>query len=948
MGSRPEYDEAKIPADFGCLFITNLVDDEDRTREVFREKAQVEIAEIRLLKQKEDQTTRAGIIDVGSKENAKKVMRTMAGRDLFEEGKKVRVNWDGRSMQKRGFNAEKESGGDGGGGGFGFSFGGFGGSAGNGAGSSSFQSGGPRNFDNTGSSFANGGASDVNVSFSHCGRVLVPLRDTKNTVVGYIWEEATGNSTLPRSSAANEQSAAAPAASSTGFGRGFGAKRDEPVAEKAAPVGGEEDGKSHEPARGFGRGFGAKRDEPATEKPAPASEEEGKPYFRRRDVNKSKSSINVIEDQDKDIMPEIQDVPQRTSRRRILDASVSVSDAQRGKDEKESDAPRRRHAPIEAPKEGEEPVKPVMAMGRMRARSARIGQDSTDLDAFPGTSLTVGEEVVLTLASVLPDCRVGFFLPQKDKALTGDDSVNKIGGLLKNFYDGKAESRGFEENKPVAVKDDKSNQWYRGKCLTKGSPNSLILLVDVGEELSLPNTTIQPLDKQFGDPCLAVVATLEDVPKNMKSTDLEKALTNYEDSHQSGFKVVVRQTDPLVVAMAEKNGLFGGEASGKKIAGNVQTGASIGNVLFVDSGTGQFFLVDDSNLAKLDEIQSLVKEDAEKNLRGALQVNEMNAVLFDDDNVFYRGILTSKTAKGFEVDFFDYGNMVEQSADKIRGLSSSVANMGTPTLGCFVANVPTKDQKNPALIAQLNALLSKSVPYEVKYEKDGLEYVFLWDAEGKLVGEEFMDKTVVQNGLPSFLAKDMTYYVDLKKGDKIPVAVSHVADPEFVFLNTTQFNIDTVLSKLQVRLQEEGDKLPKLAEMPPTGSVVVAKFSLDNQWYRAAIEKEGTAKKRLVTYVDYGNTEEVELEDMREITKELFEVPRAAFQVGLNGIAPVGKEYSRAVNDKAMELLASKLGQLTVTGVDKKYGVFEGDLVLDEGNQSAVDLLVANKCGAKK
>lgn len=86
-------------------------------------------------------------------------------------------------------------------------------------------------------------------------------------------------------------------------------------------------------------------------------------------------------------------------------------------------------------------------------------------------------------------------------------------------------------------------------------------------------------------------------------------------------------------------------------------------------------------------------------------------------------------------------------------------------------------------------------------------------------------------------------------------------------------------------LREELELHPPLpgAYQPKKGDVVAAKFSLDNQWYRAKIEKIVNHNEVQVVYIDYGNRETVS-------NRNVAPLPSTQF----SSLAPAAKEYTLA------------------------------------------------------
>ncbi|XP_054160483.1 staphylococcal nuclease domain-containing protein 1-like [Oppia nitens] len=112
-------------------------------------------------------------------------------------------------------------------------------------------------------------------------------------------------------------------------------------------------------------------------------------------------------------------------------------------------------------------------------------------------------------------------------------------------------------------------------------------------------------------------------------------------------------------------------------------------------------------------------------------------------------------------------------------------------------------------------------------------------------------------------------------------------------------NISSGLSSFHAQYVEDGPKLEELltelreeltsnpplpgAYKPTKGDLVVAKFSVDQQWYRAKIEKIVSNNEIQVIYTDYGNRETIS-------SRSIAAMPSSKF----TSLGPAAKEYALA------------------------------------------------------
>ena len=96
--------------------------------------------------------------------------------------------------------------------------------------------------------------------------------------------------------------------------------------------------------------------------------------------------------------------------------------------------------------------------------------------------------------------------------------------------------------------------------------------------------------------------------------------------------------------------------------------------------------------------------------------------------------------------------------------------------------------------------------------------------------------------------------------------------------------------------------------VPSAGEVCVAQFSFDNCWYRVKVDIVNNTGTLRVTYIDFGNHEDIAVDKVRHISEDLVSFPRQALKLSLHGIAstsPSGKwspEAATLVKSKVLGL----------------------------------------------
>jgi staphylococcal nuclease domain-containing protein 1 len=142
-----------------------------------------------------------------------------------------------------------------------------------------------------------------------------------------------------------------------------------------------------------------------------------------------------------------------------------------------------------------------------------------------------------------------------------------------------------------------------------------------------------------------------------------------------------------------------------------------------------------------------------------------------------------------------------------------------------------------------------------------------WDPSQDVDAEEATyDETSVE---PAAQDKQTAQYKDVVVTNidangklKIQIIGSGTAALETLMNEFKKFHLDSKNNK-------------PLANPPKTGDIVAAKFSADNQWYRAKVRSnDRTSKVAEVVYVDYGNSEKIPWSNLRALDQPQFNTQR--------------------------------------------------------------------------
>ena len=117
------------------------------------------------------------------------------------------------------------------------------------------------------------------------------------------------------------------------------------------------------------------------------------------------------------------------------------------------------------------------------------------------------------------------------------------------------------------------------------------------------------------------------------------------------------------------------------------------------------------------------------------------------------------------------------------------------------------------------------------------------------------------------------------------------------------------------------------------GELVAARFSQDQQWYRGEVTQLGN-NSAAVSFIDYGNSEEVSATSMSVIDPSLMTYPVFAVHCALHDVSLVpGQQWDESL-----------LNPFTLVNMEIKHqaaGRLEVDLKVPETNQSVIEQLIS-------
>ncbi|KAG4076937.1 hypothetical protein HA402_015924 [Bradysia odoriphaga] len=255
------------------------------------------------------------------------------------------------------------------------------------------------------------------------------------------------------------------------------------------------------------------------------------------------------------------------------------------------------------------------------------------------------------------------------------------------------------------------------------------------------------------------------------------------------------------------------------------------------------------------------------------------AVKSSDEN-WYRAEIISDTQSDVNVRYLDYGNCESIPKSLVKRLDSKFFN--TPALAVKVylplQKVYSDRETSVDEIVKLTAgnsldlkvlefcdrnwivdmlIDNVSITTEIK-QKNCCKSMSIDDLKKQIAHIETLQKPANEH---------KPRYVNGEKTSKANVYITHVERPDRFYLQMS--SISTALDELRGEIQIVAPSLPLLEDFS-TDTRCIVRYSVDNQWYRAAII-DSCSGVTSILFIDYGNTDTITNNSLIKATTEAFD-----------------------------------------------------------------------------
>jgi len=476
---------------------------------------------------------------------------------------------------------------------------------------------------------------------------------------------------------------------------------------------------------------------------------------------------------------------------------------------------------------------------------------------------------------------------------------------IAEVYSGLADDIGHEDvvvGNPICAQFSEDNSWYRAAI--KSVPSDFEVeahYIDYGNSEVILLSDVRQLSKRFFDlPVQAVRCSLDSpvvesfgqrvADKELKATflSLEKGkwkVSLFDGDGKIGQTDVPQDSDDTFLVK---------EFIQPSITPDMKEHVYVSHVVSPDEFYVQFE-------SALDNLSALSGELSRFYLSLGPSTNVLRSpspgmsccARFSQDGDWYRGRIKRVTSSGAEVVFVDYGNSEVVSLNEVKDPEKDFMQLPQQAILCGLD--ATKDHWSAGEVNIFKSVaLDKS--FNAKFIiRDGQKWRVSLDSGGASIVDMFMTKDAAdlqQDGREISSVQVGRYaFPQVTSGQIEEVYVSHVTESGDFYIQLSKSSADLeAIENLVSKIYEQPGATTEAMEMCFVDSLCCARFSEDFKWYRALVTKVFSDTEVEVLFIDYGNTDSLHVESMKQLRPELLKFPVQAVKCRLEGSKDIWTE----------------------------------------------------------
>ncbi|KAG8135605.1 hypothetical protein E2320_008609 [Naja naja] len=385
---------------------------------------------------------------------------------------------------------------------------------------------------------------------------------------------------------------------------------------------------------------------------------------------------------------------------------------------------------------------------------------------------------------------------------------------------------------------------------------------------------------------------------------------------------------------------------------------------------GIFFCQQTVNGCKLSQLQVSLHEYCENTLITpdfCPAVGDVCCAQFTEDNQWYRATVISFISEKIAlVGYIDYGNFEMLHLNRLRPIVQKLMELPMQAMNCTLAGVKPVSGiwSAEATFAMKQLVQNKVVAIKVTDKKMNTSVVEITDESvtpsiniskyllelGYAVEEapillkpiEAVKETNGENQEPVNWS-----WVTLTAKQVVNVMVSVLYNPSKFYCQLLNKDDLNALKELNLSLAEYCEKTKPNVSQIIKGKVYGAYFSGDGRWYRALVKDVISLEVIKIQFVDYGNYEEITLDQIRQISSTFLKLPFQGIKCWLSGVRPINKTWTTEAITTFQTYATEKKLQARVISVIKNGAEVE---LIDNSNSIPMisEILIKKHLAFKK
>lgn len=366
---------------------------------------------------------------------------------------------------------------------------------------------------------------------------------------------------------------------------------------------------------------------------------------------------------------------------------------------------------------------------------------------------------------------------------------------------------------------------------------------------------------------------------------------------------------------------------GSSCGGHLEVGSTVNVILSYVENPSCFWCQLSRNCHDLEVLMDEIQEHCKNSSQPRVWPNLVCLAQYSEDKKWYRALIVSEgvCAEKVEVIYVDYGNREQVCLTKLRAINERFLRLEAQAFRCSLYNLIQPNGQNPfawdeeAVQTFRQFVVDSSSDLDLKctifalasINRDLFNIVDLvtpFQSACQFLTERGVARPLFpQKCLESLVQLHSFYYSShgIKIGSEEDVYITHVETP-WMFYCQLERCADT-LAQLAENISSLSERVTSTGGSGKSGTLCLARYS-DSQWYRGVImERQPKAK---VFFVDFGNTETIEADDLLILpndASEILLVPMQAIKCSVSDISSVSKEaaawFKGAVLEKRLKAI---------------------------------------------